>query len=56
MAEEKKIYVRLGAADVVLDKADYDKEDYSGPEDTSFYFIGYELEDGTECKEDGSPL
>ena len=51
-----EIYVRLGASDVIIKKEDYNKTRDDQPEDASFYFIGYELEDGTECEEDGTPL
>jgi len=51
-----KIFVRLGASDVVIEKSDYDKDPNMQPEDTSFYFIGYEDEEGNECTEDGVPL
>lgn len=48
-----KVYARLGFSDTVVPLADRDKPLTFQPES---YLIGYELEDGTECNEDGTPL
>lgn len=64
----KQIYVRLGFSDVVITKEE--NENFNGYADlisedddaddpiaqTRGEVIGYELEDGTECDEDGNPM
>jgi len=55
MSEEKTIYVRLGIPDYLYTKEEYDNDDMEDLPENS-YIIGYELEDGTECNEDGSLL
>ena len=53
LANTPKIYVRLGFSDLVVPILDRNKPITETPES---YLIGYELEDGTECEEDGTPL
>lgn len=48
-----KIFARLGFEDLVVPIKDVEA---IVEEPTASYFIGYELEDGTECTEDGMPL
>ena len=48
-----KVFARIGFSDVLVPKEDAEEAITEIPES---YLIGYELEDGTECKEDGTPL
>ena len=48
-----KVYARIGFSDVVVLVEDSEDVITEVPES---YLIGYELADGTECKEDGTPL
>lgn len=48
-----KIYARLGFSDTLVPLKDRDKPLTFLP---TSYLIGYELEDGTECDEEGKPL
>jgi len=62
---DKKILVRL-SADFVLTKEEHKRVHgkYAGLRDVKgdhivegeLYVVGYELEDGTDCEEDGSPI
>lgn len=50
----QQIFKRFGITDIVIPKETDDTEiDTSGQ---APYFVGYELEDGTECDEEGNPL
>ena len=49
----KKVFARIGFADVIVPIEDIDKEIEIVP-DT--FFVGYEDEDGNECDEDGNSL
>ena len=49
----KKVFARIGFADVIVPIEDIDKMIKIVP-DT--FLVGYEDEDGNECDEDGSPL
>jgi len=62
---KKKIFARLSTSDIILSKKDaknlpshlivVDKEGEFLC-DTEIYLIGHELEDGTECDENGNKL
>lgn len=54
MSKAKKVFVRYGHGDTLLSIDDY----HAGKEPSpgSYYFIGFEDEDGRECKEDGTYL
>lgn len=49
----KKVFARIGFADVIVPIEDIDKKIEIVP-DT--FLVGYEDEDGYECNEDGSPI
>lgn len=49
----KKIFARIGFADVIVPIEDIDKEIEIVP-DT--FLVGYEDEDGNECNEEGLPI
>jgi hypothetical protein len=50
----KKVYVRLGGEDLIITKEDFENHNYGT--DCTYYFIGYEDEEGNECEEDGTYL
>ena len=63
--EKPKVYVRLSTSDIVIPKEDANNinsyltvktKDGQILTDVEVYSIGYELEDGTECNEDGTEL
>ena len=47
-----EIFARIGYSDIVVPIEDQEKIFSS----TDTYLVGYELEDGTECEEDGTKL
>lgn len=51
----KQIYARIGFSDIVITKEENENPDNKVPQPED-YLIGYELEDGTECDEEGNPL
>lgn len=61
----KKVFVRLGVSDIILTKEENENfngylnaidEDGNEIAEVEVYLVGYELEDGTECDEDGNEL
>ncbi len=50
----KEVYVRLGAEDLIITKEDFEND--NDVTDPTYYFIGYEDENGNECDEDGTYL
>jgi len=54
MKKAKEVFVRLGGEDLILTKEDYENHNYGI--DCTYYFIGYEDENGEECEEDGTYL
>jgi hypothetical protein len=48
-----QVFARIGFSDVVVPIEQQDDPSIKG-EDS--YLIGFELEDGTECDEEGNPL
>ena len=49
---EAKVFARIGFSDIIVPIEDQEKT-FTG---TDTYLVGYELEDGTECEEDGTKL
>ena len=71
MSTKKQVFIRLGFSDVVLTQEENDRfnghveliseDDGELLDDpiitsTEAYIVGWELEDGTECNQDGNPL
>ena len=52
MKEKKKVFARLGFSDIIVPIEDVEKI-FSA---TETYLVGYELEDGKECDEEGNLL
>lgn len=62
MSEKKKIFVRLGFSDMLIEKEELKDlkltciNQKGEGIDLGCYLITYELEDGSECTEDGELL
>lgn len=52
MSSKKKVFARLGFSDIIVPIEDQEKVFSS----TDAYLVGYELEGGVECEEDGTKI
>ena len=55
MKKAKEVFVRLGGEDLIISKEDFEIN-YDYGTDCTYYFIGYEDENGNECEKDGTYL
>ena len=53
MTKAETVLVRLGFSDIIVTKEECEMGEYEKPDS---YLIGYEDENGKECKEDGTYL